>query len=234
MDGGAIPLEAWFWQMPTCTRWWTLATMLTSALVQCQVVTPFQLFYSFRAVFVKRQVSSPPPLPYKLQISQVDHEALCARAERADTCHAVLAFGDNIPLLWTILSRPSLPRILPPALFTASRRIVRSIASPLLLAATILHGLLDPHVSTRLDAFPRPAALINTRVHLVQTEPGYETEFPWPLGVHCAVPALGPHGLQLGHERNDSERRDHGRGNWPCVVLLHGCLPSSAQRLSTP
>jgi Derlin-2/3 len=29
-----------------------------SALVQCQMVTPFQLFYSFRAVFVKSQVST--------------------------------------------------------------------------------------------------------------------------------------------------------------------------------
>ncbi|KAF5004365.1 hypothetical protein FDECE_9139 [Fusarium decemcellulare] len=64
MDGGRLPLEAWFWEMPTCTRWWTTATVLTSALVQCQMVTPFQLFYSFRAVFVKSQVgsaSSPPP-----------------------------------------------------------------------------------------------------------------------------------------------------------------------------
>lgn len=57
MDGGRLPLEAWFWEMPTCTRWWTTATVLTSALVQCQMVTPFQLFYSFRAVFVKSQVS---------------------------------------------------------------------------------------------------------------------------------------------------------------------------------
>jgi Derlin-2/3 len=44
-------------QMPLCTRWWTTATVLTSALVQCQIVTPFQLFYSFRAVFVKYQAS---------------------------------------------------------------------------------------------------------------------------------------------------------------------------------
>jgi hypothetical protein len=57
MDGGRLPLEAWFWEMPTCTRWWTTATILMSALVQCQMVTPFQLFYSFRAVFVKSQVS---------------------------------------------------------------------------------------------------------------------------------------------------------------------------------
>ncbi|QSZ30783.1 hypothetical protein DSL72_000341 [Monilinia vaccinii-corymbosi] len=50
-----FPLETWFWEMPVCTRWWTTATVITSALVQCQIVTPFQLFYSFRAVFVKSQ-----------------------------------------------------------------------------------------------------------------------------------------------------------------------------------
>src|SRR5882724_6039387 len=55
-----FPLETWFWEMPLCTRWWTTATVLTSALVQCQIVTPFQLFYSFRAVFYKNQVCPPP------------------------------------------------------------------------------------------------------------------------------------------------------------------------------
>jgi Derlin-2/3 len=56
MDGGRLPLETWFWEMPICTRWWTVATIMTSALVQFHMVTPFQLFYSFRAVFVKSQV----------------------------------------------------------------------------------------------------------------------------------------------------------------------------------
>jgi Derlin-2/3 len=60
-DGGiagqaGFPLEQWFWEMPVCTRLWTTATVITSALVQCQIVTPFQLFYSFRAVFAKSQV----------------------------------------------------------------------------------------------------------------------------------------------------------------------------------
>lgn len=55
-DGGRNPLEAWFWEMPICTRWWTTATVLTSALVQCQMVTPFQLFYSVRTVFNKGEV----------------------------------------------------------------------------------------------------------------------------------------------------------------------------------
>jgi Derlin-2/3 len=55
--GGGLPLETWFYDMPVCTRWWTTATVATSILVQCRVITPFQLFYSFRAVFLKWQVS---------------------------------------------------------------------------------------------------------------------------------------------------------------------------------
>ena len=54
--GGQFPLEQWFYEMPICTRLWTTATVATSILVQCQIVTPFQLFYSYRAVFVKNQV----------------------------------------------------------------------------------------------------------------------------------------------------------------------------------
>lgn len=64
MDGGRLPLEEWFWEMPVCTRWWTAATILTSALVQCHMVTPFQLFYSFRAVFAKSQVCERNPLSF--------------------------------------------------------------------------------------------------------------------------------------------------------------------------
>jgi len=59
-EGAAFPLETWWWEMPICTRWWTTATLLTSALVQCQIVTPFQLFYSYRTVFQKAEVSAPP------------------------------------------------------------------------------------------------------------------------------------------------------------------------------
>lgn len=59
-EGDRFPLEQWFWEMPVCTRWWTTATVVTSALVQCQVVNAFQLFYSYRSVFINGQVSHPP------------------------------------------------------------------------------------------------------------------------------------------------------------------------------
>ena len=53
---GQFPLEQWLFEMPVCTRWWTTATVAVSVLVQCHVISPFQLFYSFRSVFVKNQV----------------------------------------------------------------------------------------------------------------------------------------------------------------------------------
>ncbi len=56
MDGARLPVEAWFWETPVCTRWWTTATLLASALVQCRIVSPYQLFYSYRAVFHRSQV----------------------------------------------------------------------------------------------------------------------------------------------------------------------------------
>ncbi|KAK7612922.1 putative ER-associated proteolytic system protein Der1 [Phyllosticta paracitricarpa] len=52
---GQFPLEQWFYELPVCTRWWTTITVVLSVLVQCHVVSPFQLFYSFRAVFYKNQ-----------------------------------------------------------------------------------------------------------------------------------------------------------------------------------
>ncbi|OOQ87486.1 Derlin-2 [Penicillium brasilianum] len=53
--GQQFPLEQWFYEMPPVTRWWTVATVATSVLVHCHIVTEFQLFYSFRAVYAKSQ-----------------------------------------------------------------------------------------------------------------------------------------------------------------------------------
>ena len=69
---GQFPLEQWFYEMPPCTRYWTTATVIASVLVQCKVLTPFQLFYTFRAVYYKSQVRTPP------------HPNLCAHRPRAN------------------------------------------------------------------------------------------------------------------------------------------------------
>jgi hypothetical protein len=57
---GGFPLEQWFYEMPVCTRWWMTAALSASVLVQCHIISPFQLFYSVRTVFFKSQVCLPP------------------------------------------------------------------------------------------------------------------------------------------------------------------------------
>lgn len=52
---GGFPLEQWFYEMPVCTRWWMTAALSASVLVQCHVLSPYQLFYSVRTVFFKSQ-----------------------------------------------------------------------------------------------------------------------------------------------------------------------------------
>jgi Derlin-2/3 len=73
---GQLPLEQWFFEMPICTRWWTTATIVTGVLVQCQILTPFQLFYSFRAVWHKQQVclSTLSGIQGKKRKRSMDHE----------------------------------------------------------------------------------------------------------------------------------------------------------------
>lgn len=56
---GQFPLEQWFYEMPVCTRWWMTAALSASVLVQCTIVSPYQLFYSIRSVFIKSQVFDP-------------------------------------------------------------------------------------------------------------------------------------------------------------------------------
>lgn len=161
MDGGRLPLETWFWEMPICTRWWTVATILTSALVQCHMVTPFQLFYSFRAVFVKSQVRWVP-----LQT--------CSRhvIQRLLTNFVVLAAIDDVPLLWPLFARPSLSHILPTALCATPRRVFRTLSGSLFMASRLCHG--QPHctIASRLHAFPWSPTFLDSRIYLVASQPG--------------------------------------------------------------
>ena len=104
IGGGGLPLESWFFEMPIITRWWTTATALAGVLVQCQVLTPFQLFYSYRAVFHKGQVNMP-----------LSHTSLYnARADYGKT--TVLATPLHIRLLRPALPQPPLSHLLHPTI----------------------------------------------------------------------------------------------------------------------
>ncbi|KAH9980205.1 Der1-like protein [Lactifluus volemus] len=51
-----VGLEAWFTQIPPVTRAWLALSVLTSVAVQCQLITPLQLYFSFKAAFKNVQL----------------------------------------------------------------------------------------------------------------------------------------------------------------------------------
>ncbi|EIN12744.1 Der1-like protein [Punctularia strigosozonata HHB-11173 SS5] len=50
-----VGIEAWVTQIPPVTRGWLALCVLTSLAVQCQLVTPLQLYFSFKSAFVNSQ-----------------------------------------------------------------------------------------------------------------------------------------------------------------------------------
>ncbi|KAI0086474.1 Derlin [Irpex rosettiformis] len=50
-----VGIEAWITQIPPVTRAWLALSVLTSVAVQCQVVTPLQLYFSYKAAFTNFQ-----------------------------------------------------------------------------------------------------------------------------------------------------------------------------------
>lgn len=50
-----VGIEAWIFQIPPITRGWLVLSVLTSLAVQCQLVTPLQLYFSPRSAFINAQ-----------------------------------------------------------------------------------------------------------------------------------------------------------------------------------
>ncbi|KAG8906636.1 hypothetical protein FRB99_006424 [Tulasnella sp. 403] len=50
-----VGIESWITDVPPITRWWGLSSCLLSLAVQCQIVAPLQLYFSFKAAFVNAQ-----------------------------------------------------------------------------------------------------------------------------------------------------------------------------------
>ncbi|KAG1739602.1 Der1-like protein [Suillus lakei] len=50
-----VGIEAWLTQIPPITRAWLALSVATSLAVQCQLVTPLQLYFSFKSAFTNVQ-----------------------------------------------------------------------------------------------------------------------------------------------------------------------------------
>lgn len=188
-QGGQFPLEQWFYEMPVCTRWWTTATVLTSLLVQCHVLTPFQLFYSFRAVFLKSQVILP--------FARVLYVYM-------DTNCSVLATAHYIRLLRPAQPRPALPRLVSPALLPSPGRILWKLRRRLLLAAPLRHLQSSRPISAPVAPLPRLLAVVQPGLYLEPQKPRHKAQLFGLAGLLRAVSAVGAHGVQ-------------SRGAWDCA-----------------
>ena len=190
-QGGQLPLEQWFYEMPPVTRWWTAATVVISMLVQCRILSPLQLFYSFRAVYFKSQVC-------------VYIYTIKAKPRQDKLTKSVLANPDNIPLLWTLKPRPPLPRLLPTTILSPSRGILWKLPRQFFLAPIVRHDIAHLVVPFPLAPVPRHRALVQPRVHLESTQPGNTAELSGHPRVHGALSTLGVDRLQP-------------RGAWHCA-----------------
>lgn len=56
VDEMPVGIEAWLTQVPPITRTWLVCAVLTSLAVQCQMVTPLQLYFSYKAAFSNAQI----------------------------------------------------------------------------------------------------------------------------------------------------------------------------------
>jgi hypothetical protein len=117
----------------------------------------------------------------------------------------VLATDYDLLLLWPAQPRPSLPHLLPPALFAPTRRILRTITSPLLLAAYLRLDASSLYSARVLNGLPRVGAQQYTYIHMESQEPGYIAQFPGPTGVQSPLPSMGSVVLLSHHARNGTK-----------------------------
>jgi hypothetical protein len=154
---GGFPLEQWFYEMPVCTRWWMTAALSASVLVQCRIISPFQLFYSVRTVFFKSQVGA-----------LSCHEYLGFADQKA-----VLAASDDLLLLRPSQPRSALPHLLPPAVFAPPRGVVRSLTQPFLMAPHLRFHTPPLHSAHILHGLSRLCPKQHPHLHLEPEEPGH-------------------------------------------------------------
>ncbi len=173
---------AGFFEMPVVTRVWTTATVLTGLLVQCQILTPFQLFYSFRAVFHKQQVHTTTPCAAYTMAQRRGHTL----TENA----TVLAPPLHLRLLRPPLPQPPLPHLLHPAL-RAHARGVRRLRRPLLLAHGLCRAQPARHRSGFQSSVSRHDAQLDVGVYMESTESRRAAELLGIVDVQGAVVAVG-------------------------------------------
>lgn len=178
-EGGfALPLEAWFYEMPIITRCWTTATVITGILVQCQILTPFQVFYSHRAVFSKGQVGLVSTSGTMLMI-------------------IVLATIQYICIFWTSISKPGVSPILHATICAHAGGERREYCT--LRLADDVRGQHHPRRCTILQSsISRRIIERDTHLHLESTQSRRTAQLLRRAELQGAVAPVGAGRLQCG------------------------------------
>ena len=120
----------------------------------------------------------------------------------------VLAPHNHLLLLRAPQPRPPLPHLLPATLFAPPRRVVRTLARTLLMAARVCLDTAPMHGAHVIHGLPRVRTVEHFDLHLEQEEPRHVTWLPGAVGLQSAVPTMGIAGLLVGHAWYTAKGRD--------------------------
>jgi Derlin-2/3 len=231
---GGFPLEQWFYEMPVCTRWWMTAALSASVLVQCRILSPFQLFYSVRTVFFKSQVCFPSSIVPRRPLTPLQYWRLVT---------TFFYFGPlSLDLLYHIFFLQRYSRLLEessgrsPAHFSW----LLTFASSLLLCIAPIFSMAflgSALSSTLIYIWSRknPDTLLSFLGLLVFKAP----YLPWvllcfSLIMHGTVPKDEMCGIVVGHSQSSNSYISHVWLTRPSMVLLQRHLPATPRGSQPP
>uniref|UniRef100_A0A8I3VWW4 Derlin n=1 Tax=Callithrix jacchus TaxID=9483 RepID=A0A8I3VWW4_CALJA len=218
-------LAAEFLQVPAVTRAYTAACVLTTAAVQLELLSPFQLYFNPHLVFRKFQVR--PPRAAHLW-AQPAHPA----PDRPS--HAGLEARDQLPLL----RAPGIQFLLQhalrfPLLPHAGRGVLPRPHGRLCLHVSLRRRRYDPAGTPGQPVLPGPGPRGHAGVRVEPPQPSGEGQLLRPGHFPGTVPALGAHGL-LTAAGQLHPRGPAGDCRGPHLLLPGGCLPQPAWRQEAP
>lgn len=141
----------------------------------------------------------------------------------------VLEIGNHVYLFWAPVARLDLSCLLPPAILSAARTRLWTIACSLLLAPTVRdYFATSIELYNDIDTFPWLVIIKYTCVHLVAQESRHATQLPRTARLHRSISPVGIDGVQPVYARDNPQGRDIGCGGWTCVLFLRRCVAGTA------
>uniref|UniRef100_A0A8D0SJS3 Derlin n=1 Tax=Sus scrofa TaxID=9823 RepID=A0A8D0SJS3_PIG len=215
-------LAAEFLQVPAVTRTYTTACVLTTAAVQLEFLSPFQLYFNPHLVFRKFQVKPPRPLTPALPAPPAPRLTLC-RPTGLEARHQLPLF--RAPGIQLLLQHALRVPLLP----NARGGLLPRPHSRLCLHVSLRGRSYDPAGAPGQPLLPGAGPHSHAGVRVEPSKPPGEGQLLWPPHLPGTIPALGAHGLLTAAGQLDP-CGPAGDRRGPHLLLPGGCLPQPAWR----